>query len=58
MYLAAALAGVVANVYKQNMIFPAPQSAGGENKNQSGCCMSVLAAISMCHLRLVISGMH
>lgn len=57
MYLAAALAGVVANVYKQNMIFPAPQSSGGENKNQSECCMSTLAAIR-CHLRLVISGMH
>lgn len=32
---AAAIVGVCANVYKQNMIFPAPQSSGGENKNQS-----------------------
>jgi DNA polymerase delta subunit 1 len=33
--VASALAGVVANVYKQNMIFPAPQSSGSENKNQT-----------------------
>jgi DNA polymerase delta subunit 1 len=32
---ATALSGVVANVYKQNMINPAPSSSGGENKNQT-----------------------
>lgn len=32
---AASIVAVCANVYKQNMIFPAPTAATGENKNQS-----------------------
>ena len=53
---AAALAGVVANVYKQNMINPAPSSSGSENKNQSECCSCTLGSLRslLCQLHACV----